>query len=186
MDETTTDRQADLKAHVIKYGILIAVINIIIGLLLYIVDVALMVSIWTGVTILAINLALVLYAGFQWRKENGGFLSFKSAFMATFLVLALSASIGVGFRILLFNVIDPTLPEMLTDYSMEQAQAMMERFGTPEDQMDQAMDKVRTDTAASFTTGGMLKGYLWTLVFFAVAALIIGAIIKKKKPESEF
>lgn len=185
MDEATTTGQADLKGFVIKYGILIAVINIIFGLLLYIIDVALMVSIWTGILVLALNLGLVVYAGIQWRKENGGYLTFKSAFMATFLVLVVSGLIGVAFRILLFNVIDPALPEMLTDHSIEQAQAIMERFGTPEDQMDEALEKARTDAAAGFTAGGMLKGYLWSLLFFAVAALIIGAIIKKKKPESE-
>lgn len=185
MNEEIIVEQPDLKSHVIKYGVIIAVINIIITLLLYIIDVSLMASWWLAIIILVLNFCLVLYAGFQWRKENGGFLSFKSAFISTFLVLAAMGFISLCFQILLYNVIDPDLRETLTDASIEQAQAMMESFGAPDEQMDEALEKARETTYEKFSVGGMFQTYLWSLIFYAIGALIIGAIVKKNKPEFE-
>lgn len=174
------------KENILKFGLLIGVINIIIGLLIYIVDVTLMVTWWIGISILVINFCLVLYAGFSYRKSLGGFLSFKNAFVFLFLTLVLSGFLGLLFNMLLFNVLDPGLGEVLTDESVKQVVAMMESFGTPEEDIDRAMEEARANASGQFSLVGSIKTYLWSFIGYAIAALIAGAIVKRKNPELEY
>ena len=116
----------------------------------------------------------------QWR-----FFTFKSAFLTTFFTFVVAGLLGTVFNLLLYNVIDTGLSETLTDASIEQAESMMERFGMPEDQMDEALEKARADATDRFSIGGQLMGFVYGLIFYAVISLIVGAIIKKKNPEEE-
>ncbi|NQZ77368.1 MAG: DUF4199 domain-containing protein [Ekhidna sp.] len=102
--------------------------------------------------------------------------------MQVFVVTGLLALV---FNILLYNVIDPELPELLADQSVENAESMMRNFGMPEDQMDEALEKTRTDTLERMSIGGQLQGFGIGLIIYAVLSLISGAIIKKKEPELE-
>ncbi|MGI9552595.1 MAG: DUF4199 domain-containing protein [Aurantibacter sp.] len=181
MEEEQTSQQS----HVIKWGLIIGIINIIVVLLVYMVDVTMMVGFSFLGIFLVLNIALIIYAGIEWRKANGGFLSFKSAFLTTFFTFVVAGLLGTAFNLLLYNVIDTGLSETLTDASIEQAESMMERFGMPEDQMDEALEKARADATDRFSIGGQLMGFVYGLIFYAVISLIVGAIIKRKNPEEE-
>ncbi|MDQ3394251.1 MAG: DUF4199 domain-containing protein [Bacteroidota bacterium] len=182
--ENTYDRPNQLN-QVLKFGIIIAMVNIIITLLIYVVDVTLMAKWWFGLIHLVINIALILYAGFEWRKQNGGYLPFKEAFIYIFLVLLCSGIIGLIFNILLYNVIDPELSTTLTEASIEETTLMMEKFGAADDQIDDTMDKIKASMVDQFSLTGILKSFLYSLIFYVIGALIIGAIIKKSKPQFE-
>ncbi|MDQ3535123.1 MAG: DUF4199 domain-containing protein [Bacteroidota bacterium] len=171
--------------QVLKYGIIIAMVNIIITLLIYVVDVTIMVKWWFGILILLVNLVLIFYAGFDWRKQNGGYLKFKDAFIFIFLVFVCSGIISVLFNIFLNTVIDPNLANTLTEASIEENTAIMERFGLADDQVDEAMENLRAGLSEQFSVTGILKGFLYSLIFYVIAALIVGAIIKKSRPEFE-
>lgn len=179
------ENQTSLQSHALKWGLIIGIINIIIGLLIYMIDVTMMVGFtYLGISLL-VNISLIIYAGFEWRKANGGFLTFKSAFLATFFTFVVSTILGTIFNFLLFNVIDTELSETLTDAAVEQAEGIMERFNMPEDQMDEALEKTRADTEGRFTAGGQIKGMFIGLIVSAFLAAIVGLIIKKKNPEEE-
>jgi hypothetical protein len=175
----------DFKNQVLKFGVLIAVVNIIVMLLAYVVDYTLMVKWWFGLSIMALNIGLILYAGFEWRKQNGGYLAFKNAFIFILLVLLVSGVIGTLFNVLLFQVIDPNLPENITEATIDEVTTMMERFGTADEQIDAVIEKSRTDAEGRYTVSGIFKTFLWSLIFYVIGALIIGAIVKKKRPEFE-
>ncbi|MEO9482105.1 MAG: DUF4199 domain-containing protein [Ekhidna sp.] len=170
--------------HAIKSGLMLAVISIVLTLLIYIVNPATLASMWMMLFFL-VFIALVSYFGIQHRKEIGGFMAFGKAWVYSMQLLVVAGLIMTIFNILLYNVIDPELPVILADQSVENAEAMMSRFGMPEDQMDEALEKTRTDTLDRFTVMGSIKGFLFGLIFYAILALITGAIIKKKEPELE-
>lgn len=174
------------KENILKFGLLLGIINIIIGLIIYIIDITLMVTWWLGIGILILNFCIVLYAGFTYRKSAGGFLSFKNAFIFVFLTLVLSGFIGLLFNMFLFNVLDPGLGEVLADESVKQMVGMMESFGAPEENIDEAIEEARANASSQFSFLGGIKTYLWSFIGYAIGALIIGAIIKKKNPETEF
>ena len=112
-------------------------------------------------------------------------MAFGKAWMYSFQLFVVAGIIGTIFNILLYNVIDPELPEMIANQAVENTESMMERFGMPEDQLDEALEKTREDTLNRFTVTGSLVGFLWGLVMYAIFSLITGAIIKKAEPEEE-
>ena len=171
--------------HAIKSGLMIGVILIVITLLLYIIDSTLLAAMWVGIVIFILLMVLVSYFGVQHRKEIGGFMTFGKAWIYSMQAFVAAGLIVTIFNILLYNVIDPELPSIIADKSVENAESMMQRFGMPEDQMDEALEKARTDTLDRFTVTGSLVGFLWGLIIYAVLSLITGAIIKKKEPEFE-
>ena len=112
-------------------------------------------------------------------------MSFGKAWVYSMQVFIAAGLLSTIFNLLLYNVIDPELPEMLADQSVENAESMMRNFGMPEDQMDEALEKTRSDTLDRFTVSGSVMGFLWGLIIYAILSLITGAIIKKKEPELE-
>lgn len=174
-----------MNTHAIKSGLIIGVILVVLTLLLYIVDSTLLASTWVGIFTFVLLLVLVSYFGIQHRKEIGGFLSFGNAWVYSMQVFVAAGIIGTLFNIILYNVVDPELPAIVADQSVENAESMMQGFGMPEDQLDEALEKTREDTIERFGITGSLIGFLYGLIVYAILSLITGAIIKKKEPELE-
>jgi hypothetical protein len=60
----------------------------------------------------------------------------------------------------------------------------MQNFKVPETEIDKAIDEmIKQDM---FSMGNLLKSYAYACILYFVEALIIAAIIKKKKPEVPF
>ncbi|MFZ9742627.1 MAG: hypothetical protein ACO3B0_03455, partial [Chitinophagaceae bacterium] len=68
--------------------------------------------------------------------------------------------------------------------TIEKAQEAMARFKVPESEVEKAMDKMAEQDLFSF--GLLLKSFAYACILYFIEALIVSAIIKKKKPELEF
>ena len=157
------------------------VLGILISLVVYIIDPLLMIKWWFSLFSLVLFIALVTYYGMQYRELTGGYLSFKKAYIYSFLAFVVAGILGLVFNIFLFHVIDPDLPEMISDAIVEQTVEMMEGFGANQEVIDQAIEDA--DTAASFTLMGQIKSFGMVLIFYALMSLISGAIVKRKEPK---
>jgi len=182
MEDNTTP-QPTLMSHAIRWGMITAAVSIIYTMLLYVIDYTLMVQLKFLFLALLVYFGIVIYAGLDYRKSIGGFLSYGKAFQHGFIILALSGLISSIFSLLLYFVIDPELPEKLVDASIENTRAMMESFGAPEESMDEALEKARESTADQFTVVGTLKSYIMIAVFSAIMALISSLFVRKNQPE---
>jgi hypothetical protein len=182
MEENSTPAPT-LMQHAIRWGMITAAVSIILTMSLYVIDYTLMVQLKFLFVALAIYFGITIYAGIEYRKSIGGFMPYGKAFQHGFFILALSGLIASFFNILLYQVIDTELPQKLVDASMENTRAMMESFGTPEEAMDEALEKAKESTAEQFTIAGMAKGYIMIAVFSAIMALISAIFVRKNKPE---
>jgi len=181
MEDSTTE-QPSLFQHAIRWGLILAGVSIVLTILIYIVDYTVMVQFkFLGISLL-IYLGLTIYAGINYRNAIGGFIPYGKAFQHGFIVLALSALVGTIFSFILYNLIDTELPQKLVDASVDNARAMMERFGAPEETIDPALEKARVDAADRFTAFGQVKGYLIALIFCAIMSLITSIFVKKNQP----
>ena len=171
-----------LKNHVIKWGLIVGAVSITLTILLYVVDYTLMVQLKTLFVMLLIYMGITIYAGIDYRNGVGGFLPYGKAFIHGFLVLAVSALVATLFSMVLYNVIDPDLPQNLTDASLENTREMMVSFGAPEETIDQEIEKARERTANQFTITGQLIGFASILFFSAIMALISAIFVKKNQP----
>lgn len=181
--EENQDSQPTLINHAMKWGLIIGLLGVVVTLLMYVIDVTLFANAWTGLFLLVVFLAIISYGVIDYRKQIGGFLSFGKAWQHAFLVFIISGIIGLIFRILLFTVIDPEAAQIAIQASIEQGIAMAERFGANQAALDQAMPDIERRARESFEVSGMIKGFGWGLIFYAVLSLIAAAIGKKKEPE---
>lgn len=172
--------------HGLKWGLISGMINIVITILAYAIDKSLLTQWWLGLTTLAINIALMVIPVTSRRKELGGFISFGNAFVICFLVLAGSALLQSVFTYILYNLVDPELSEFIKEKAIETATSMMEKFGAPQESIDKAIEEMQNENFAQ-TPARIGKQFFFGLLFGAVIALIVAAILKKnpKVPDME-
>lgn len=180
------EQQSPLKAA-IQPGLTIGLVSLAITFIVYFIDSSMLISGWFGLIAIVIFFTLIIYFGRQYRAELGGFMDFGTAFQFSFIAIVISGLVGLVGQILLYQVIDPTLGQVLADQSVENTLAMMERFGAPADSMGaEQIEEMRKATLDGFTLGGQLKAFGIALVVYAIIALILGAILKKKDKSLEY
>ncbi len=182
MEENTT--QNSFLNHAVKFGLILGAISIILTMLVYIADYALMANWKFGILSFLIYIGFTIYASINYRNEIGGFMPFGEAFKHGYVVFIVSGLVATLFSFVLYNVIDTELPQKLTDVTIQNTTEMMEGFGAPEASIDEAIEKMKVDMPKNYTTLGLLKTYGIMLIVSAVFALITGAISKKKQPET--
>ena len=176
------EKTPTLVNHAIKWGVICGAIGIFMTVVLYAIDYSMLASFKTLGVMILIFLGIIIYAGIDYRKSVGGFLSYGKAWQHSMLTFAVSGVISVVFQILLYSVIDSELPAKLTDVIVDNTREMMENFGAPADQMDTALEKARTDSLDRLTPFGLMKGYIFQLIGYAVFSLIIALFTRKNPP----
>lgn len=177
------EEEVNASQHSIKWGIILGLISIILTLVYYLIDITLLVESWVGLVSFALGIAVLIYAGRDFRSKLGGYMSFKEAFLHAFVILVVSNFLSILFNILLYNVIDPDIVPILVEGQMNATMKAMEAFGGDTSQLMEGMEEGFRE---NFTVLGQAKAFLWSLLISAVFAAIIGAINKKKNKEEEF
>lgn len=175
--------QANNTQHGLRWGAIFGLILVIISLLIYIIDITIIVSSYISILWLAIFIGFGIFVGRDLRSKLGGYLSFKSAFLHALVVFAIGGFIGTLFDFILYNYIDPEIIPILIDSQMETTMKAMETFGGGSTDM---MDNMADGIEKGYTIQAQALGFLWKLVLYALGALIVGGINKKKNKEEEF
>lgn len=176
------DNQPTLIQHALKWALILGGVSIANTILLYAVDYTLMVLLKTLLVSLLVYFGLAIYAGINYRNSIGGFLPYGKAFQHGLMVLAISGLVSTIFSLLLYTVIDPELPQKLTDASIENTREIMQNFNAPEDAIDKALDDAKKRGSDQFSVKGLATGYLTIIVFSAIMALISAIFVKKNQP----
>ena len=167
------------------YGAGAALASFALSLALYVINTNLMVEWWVSTATLVLTFVLLVMACVQVRKQEGGVLSFGGAWGTSMQAAVVAQFGGVALSALLFMVIAPELPAILSDLTIAKSSAMMENFGLSAELVEQQMEEARDQIESAFTFIGMFKSSLWSLLFWAVISLLVAAITKKK-PKTEF
>lgn len=170
--------------HAVKFGLILGMVGAVITLLLYVIDPTLLASMWL-LLLLLVFMGLVVYGGITYRMEIGGYIDFGPAFIHGFTVFVMMGIVGLAVNLLMYNVVDPSLPETLTEASVENARSIAESFGASGDALEEAMEDARADTEAQFTNFGLIKGFLISLIVYAVLSLITALIVRRQEKVSD-
>ena len=180
------ENQSPFQAAV-KPGITIGLISLALTFIAYFIDATLLGSAWFGLIAIVVFFALIIYFGRQYRSEIGGFMTFGTAFNFSFIAILISGIIGLIGQILLFHVIDPSLPGVLGDLAFENSIKMMENFGASADSLPPGqLEEMRASTAKQFTLSGQLMGFGIGIIIYAIIALILAAILKKRDKSLDY
>jgi hypothetical protein len=131
--------------------------------------------------VLSFVVSLVFYclAGIQQRKAMGGYINFKDAFSAIFIVILISSVISTVYGYIYFHFIDPDVMDKLKETTL----TFMEKVGAPSDSIDDAALEFDERVADSNKVGPMILSYFKGLILYSIFGFICAAIVKKKKPE---
>jgi hypothetical protein len=87
---------------------------------------------------------------------------------------------------LLYHVVDPALPGVLIESQMETQMAMLERFGAADSMTSEQIDEIRSNLESGYTMVGQLKAFGIIVIVYAIIALILGAILKKRDKSLDY
>jgi uncharacterized membrane protein len=174
--------EVSIKQSSIQYGLILGGILSLLTILMYSLNQELFLKWWIGIITILIVIGTGIVATAKAKAILGGFMSFKEAFSAYFITVAIGLLISTAVGILIFTVVDPDLASYLNEQAVEMTREFMEKFGTPEADMEAALDEMRNTD--NFAVGNQLKSYAFGLVFQAVIGLLIGLIFKRKDPNA--
>jgi len=171
----------------IKPGVTMGLVSLVATFIAYFIDSALLASGWFALVVLVILFSLIIYFGKQYRTEIGGFMTFGTAFNFSFIAILISGMVGLIGQILLFQVIDPELASVLADLTYQSQLSFMEKIGQNPDNIDPSvLQQMKESSESQFTLAGQLKAFGIGIIIYAIIALILGAILKKKDKSLEF
>jgi hypothetical protein len=128
-----------------------------------------------------ISIGLAVTAALMQRKANGGILAFQAALKTAFTVLVLALAAQTLFAWFLLNHVDTHFKDMLAKATLDRTEAFLKGQAMPADDLNKYMDDQRSHDP--FSLGSMTLGLaLWCIVQFIIA-LLIAAVVKKKKDE---
>lgn len=168
-----------MSKHAISQGVIGGLILVAINLLIYVIDPMLMANWWLGIAFVPLVFIVLLVIGLNIRKAEGGYLKFGKAFLSVFIAGLIMSLLSTIWNIVLFNVVDPGLAEALMETMGDNMLAMMERFGAPIDDIEDEMKKGFEEAEAKFQIGGQILGFFTGAFWWALGALLVGAIAKK-------
>ncbi|WP_313258529.1 DUF4199 domain-containing protein [Sphingobacterium sp.] len=131
----------------------------------------------------AVFLAIAVFFILKLRKANGGYWDFSTALKNIFIMLAITAAIGlIGINI--FNMVYPSLQVEAIENTQNLTIEMMEANNMPDEQIDATLEMLdqQKEALGSLSIGQILKGLAVSLLLYFVLALIFAAIFKKEKP----
>ncbi len=169
-----------IKSVGLNYGIYLGLFILIATVLRYVFSIDSFINWKLNILLGIISIVIAVMASLKARKLIGGYISFKNAFIPFFITSLVAIVISTIIGILLFNVIDPEAAQYLNDQILEMTRGMMERFGAPQEAIDQAM--AEAEGKDNFSIGNQLKSVVMQLAIMSVIGLIVAAIVKRKDP----
>lgn len=181
--ETTLNLSSNLKKEAIKNGLIWAVINIAIFLIVFYVKPDFMASFTWMLLQIAIGIGLAICFCFILRKATGGFWTFKNALSNIFLMFFIQAIVVFLFT-LLFAKIEPAYVEKMKAITSQSASNMLEKIGTDQELIDEKLAEYEIAMEKQFNPGigDLILGIGTVAIMYFIAALIFAAIFKRDPP----
>lgn len=170
----------NLMQTALKFGLIVGGIQVVYTLLLYVLGLEYLSGWGTSFLGIIIFLTAMSISAFQLRKAAGGFIEFKPLLGKVLIVFIGAMALSTIFNILLYNVIDTSLAMSMQEAQIEQLMSFMEGLGTPDSEIDKAMEPLE-NFAAQFSVANLSVGFIWSIVWGAILSAILAAIFKKDK-----
>lgn len=181
MENQETPFKAGLNA-----GVILGIVSVVLTFVVYFISPITLASGTFGIGMLVVFIGILIYLGIQYRKSIGGFMDFGPAFNFSFIAMVVAGIISQIGTALLYNVVDPALPGVLVEQTLENTMDMMEKFGAADAMSTQQIDEMREGFAANYTVMGQIKAFGIALIIYAVLSLILGAILKKRDKSLDY
>lgn len=133
---------------------------------------------WAGTVLFVIGIVMMILSINTTKKALGGYIGFRDSFTSAFLTAFVGSLINTLLTLLIFNVIDRSAAQAVTDLLTVKMESMMERMSVPQDKIDEAIENLD----AIFAPATQLRGFAIGLAFYAAISAVLAAFLKKNKP----
>lgn len=172
-----------LKSIATNYGLYLGILLTLATIIPYAVNIELLINTYLGIFILIAVIVLGIISVAKVKQAQNGYASFKEAFTAYFITIALGLFISTLVSYLLFNFIDTGAADVLKEKTIEKTVQMLEGFNSPTDVIDQTVENMEAQN--NYSIVNIAKGLAGYLVMFSIIGLIVAAAMKKKNPDAE-
>lgn len=175
------ERNSIIKKLSLRYGLLTGAISAVLSLVCWIINPVMQYT-TTGISLLFLIVVIVLLVAFslEIRKKIGGYWSFGEAFKSLFIMSVYISIVTIAFHYILFNFIDPTLSQTVTEAMSSKLEADLSKAGMSQDKIDEINKSIVGKFDANFKNEAINLGV--GIIIYAVIDLIIAAIVKKQAP----
>lgn len=167
------------KSYTQKLTITYAIISIVLFLIMAIADGGMMFSMLIGIASFILLITLPTLFVRNQRKANGGNISFKEAFLTSFLGLTIGGAIYMIFMFVYVNVIDVNYVENMINQQIENTLKFMQG-NVPDDEMVKTLTNMENQMRAGFTPVGLIRTFGIYMVVYGLFSLILAAIMKRQ------
>jgi c-di-AMP phosphodiesterase-like protein len=175
--------EKSLKSLSINNGLILGMGLAVVTVLIYAVNLDLFTEWWLGIILFLVALGMGTYSAIQVRRQQEGLLSFKEAFSAYFITIAVGSLISSIIGIVIFTFVDPEAAQYLNEQILILTKETMESFGAPKEVIQEAM--VEAEKKDNFSVMAQLQSYFWRLLFYSIFGLIVALIVKRNNPAEE-
>lgn len=172
------ENQVNSKSIILNYGLMLAVVSIIVSLISYATGTHFKPHWSTSVITIIAFIALVVLGIKKFKGLNNGFLSFGQAVKTGVGIAIISALIGSVYQYIFMNFIEPDFMSQMLEI---QQQSMIDQ-GMSEEQIEAAQEM-----GAKFSSPLMMSAF--GIIGSAIGGFIISAIagaIMKKTEENDY
>ncbi len=169
-----------IKGIAFRSGLYLGAILAVITITAYSIDWDLMMSPWFQPIKLLLVILFAIYATYQGRRHHRQKYSFRNAFSAYFITLALGLFIFTLVNYILFDLYDPAAGEYLSRLSIDQIRETLEKAGRDPEKIKANIEALKHSD--QFSIANQFKGYVFNLALYAMFGVIVAFIFKKKKP----
>ncbi|MGK6353260.1 DUF4199 domain-containing protein [Parapedobacter sp. DT-150] len=179
-----TEEHTDAKKAAISNGLIWAVINIIIFLLVYYASPTTLASPAFGFVGIAIGIGLAVYFTLDLRKKIGGYWSFRTALGHIFLMFFVQIVVYTIFTTIFAKWIEPNYANMMREATLNATTQMAEAFTSDQEQIDKMIADAEKRIESQVNPGFMdlLQGLAIAAIIYFIGALIFAAIFKRNPP----
>ncbi|HSI90098.1 MAG TPA: DUF4199 domain-containing protein [Adhaeribacter sp.] len=161
----------------LKYGLITGLVSSVLALVNFISGSFDQIWLMFGIG-LAVYIAAIVFAHREFKTKNAGFMTYGQGVMIGTVTVFIAGVIGGIFSYVYIEFVDPSILDQMKDMQI----GMMERFGLPDDQMDEAIARIERDTTAgSQLQSGLINGIFSGLIL----SLIVSAFTKNRRPDFE-
>jgi hypothetical protein len=172
-----------IKKNGLSFGIITGVILCLITTSMYAINLELFIAWWTTLLSFSVIIIVPMISLSKTKKELNGIFPYKEAFTTYFISAAIGLLISIAFKIILFNIIDPSVKDSLLDLTIKYLISTSEKFGVPVSALNETISKLKESDPFSITE--QLKGSIFNLFFCAILGLIMAAFFKSKPSSQE-
>ena len=152
---------------------------------LYLINMNLLAEWYVGILALLIIVVFSFLGTVAARKAQGVPFSFGQAWLASMTVAAVAQFLGAALTLVLYQVIAPELPGILTQITLDKTLQMLEGIGMSGDMLELQMSEIEKAMGEAYTAKGLAKNSASAMIMWAVVSLIVAAITRRNQP-SEF